>query len=72
MIRKYAEYSLGLKGEAAMLSRRLGIKASTIESWMRYEGISSILELKDRYKGGSHAECMERAAGDIETFIFNS
>lgn len=70
-MRDCSPYSLGRKGEAAMLSRRTGLQAKACEDWMRYAGLASILELKDRYPNTNHAECMRRAACEIENFVLD-
>jgi hypothetical protein len=56
--------------EAHLMQARTGLKASAWEQWFLHIGVTSIIELKTRYPGAEHAECMAHAVEELETFVF--
>ncbi|MDP2619892.1 MAG: hypothetical protein Q8P46_06900 [Hyphomicrobiales bacterium] len=64
-----AEYQMPLAREAKALGRQTGLRWTACKAWMQHAGISGIIDLKDRYPGAEHAECMTKAAEEIETYI---
>jgi len=55
--------------EARLLSARTGLRDTACEKWMKHAGIDNIMDLRTRYPGKAHAECMELAIAEIESFI---
>jgi hypothetical protein len=61
-----------IRMEAHLLSIFTGLRQQACERWMRHVGIRSVCDLRQRYPGALHADCLTRAAGEIEAFIFNA
>lgn len=58
-----------LKQEAELLSARTGLRAEACEKWMKHVGLRGIMDLRTRYPGALHADCMQLAVTEIEDFI---
>jgi hypothetical protein len=58
-----------VKIEAKILADRLCLKPAIVESWMRIHRLNTIIDLKTRYPGKSHAECMDLANNEIWEFM---
>lgn len=65
----WTQYQTDLDREAAQLSRQTGLARAACKFWMQERGLTTTLQLKDRYPGKSYAECYTLAAGEIEQFI---
>ena len=57
-----------MKNEAKILASRLAFRPEIVEKWMEANSIDSILDLKDRYPGKEHNECMKLVADEIWAF----
>lgn len=54
--------------EARILASRLGMRPAACDRWMRANGLSSILDLHQRYPGAGHAQSMALALAEIWSF----
>jgi hypothetical protein len=52
-----------------MLAARTGLRWQACEAWMRHAGLTSIMDLMQRYPGLEHAAAMQEAGREVVTFI---
>ena len=64
--------SATIKLETQLMQARTGVSANAWERWFRHIGITSITELKNRYHGCEHAECMRHAIAECENHIYGA
>lgn len=58
-----------ITNEAKLMEARTGLRWRAWARWMRHVGITSIMDLRVRYPEKKHADCMELAIAELETFI---
>lgn len=54
--------------EARTLANRFCMQTEVVEQWMKANSLSSIMDLKKRYPGKSHAKAMDLALDEIWEF----